>query len=277
MRRGLGLGMVVLLALSTVGSGGRPADGAAVGASTSPAGARVEIGIGGAYVEQGTPGNGGGTGGGGGGCVRRWVPETGIEPGIADYLSLLFGPPPSPAHVPYSVYCGNAFLGAAWILPTEFTVVPSGPTAAEIAAGIARDLPYPLVTIGANPAGRGLTGLETWFWLDGYDGTPIVDAVSGFGTAVEVEARADTAVWDFGDDTGPVAAPIRAAVGSPSATHRYESRSDDAGFEVRAAFSFSVRYRVDGGDWIDLPPVERAAVRAYEVVDSRAQLVPSDP
>ncbi len=275
MRRGLAFAAAVLLAVSAVGSGG-PAGGAEVGASTSPAGARVEIGIGGAYVEQGTAGAGGGSGGGGG-CVRRWVPETGIAPGIADYLSLLFGPPPSPEHVPYSVYCGDAYVGAAWILPTEFTVVPSGPTIAEIAAALARDLPYPVVTIGANPGGRGLTGLATWFWLDGYDGAPIVDAVTGFGTAVEVEARAGAATWDFGDDSGPIEAPIGGGPSAPSVTHAYGTRSDPTGFSVTTAFSFSVRYRVDGGDWIALPPVERVAARAYEVVDSRAQLVPSGP
>lgn len=275
MRRGLGLVTVVLVALA-VGAGG-PAEAAEVGASTSPAGARVEIGIGGAYVEQGTPGTGGGSGGGGGGCVRRWVPETGIAPGIADYLSLLFGPPPSPEHVPYSVYCGDAYVGAAWILATEFTVVPSGPTVAEIAAALARDLPYPDVSIGANPGGRGLTGLATWFWLDGYDGAPIVDAVTGFGTAVEVEARGSVATWDFGDDTGPIEAPIGGGPSAPSVTHVYGTRSGPGGFSVTTAFSFSVRYRVDGGDWIALPPVERVAERTYEVVDSRAQLVPSEP
>jgi hypothetical protein len=275
MRWGLDVSMAVLLSISTVGSAG-PAGAAQVGASTSPAGARVEIGVGGAYVEQATPGGGGGPGGSGG-CVRRWVPETGIVPGIADYLSLLFGPPPSPDHVPYSVSCGDAYLGAAWILPTEFTVVPSGPTVAEIAAAIARDLPYPVVSIGANPGGRGLTGLAAWFWLDGYDGYPIVDAVSGFGTAVEVEARAGTATWDFGDGTGPAPASIGGGPTSPSVTHSYESRSGPDGFTVTAAFSFAVRYRVDGGDWLDLPPVERVAARSYEVVESRAQLVPDVP
>jgi hypothetical protein len=153
--------------------------------------------------------------------------------------------------------------------------VPSGPTVAEIAAALARDLPYPAVTIGANPAGRGLTGLTAWFWLDGYDGGPIVDAVTGFGTAVEVEARAGTATWDFGDGTPLTTTAVGGGPTAPAITHDYESRSGPEGFEVTAAFSFTVRYRVDGGDWIPLPAVERTAARAYEVVESRAQLVPS--
>jgi hypothetical protein len=264
---------VALLVASAV-----PAGAADVGASTSPAGARVQIGIDGAYWEQGDPGGGGlGSGGTVGLCTRRWVPEAGIVPGVADYLSLLFGPPPSPAHRPFSVYCGNAFLGSVWILPTEFTVVAAAPTAAEIAAAIARDLPYPDATIGANPGLRGLTGLESWFWIDGYDGEPILDTVNGLGAAVEVEARAGDATWDFGDGSGSVVAPVRGGSTAPSATHAYESRSGADGFTVSAAFSFSVRYRVDGGDWIDLPPVERDASRAYEVIESRGQLVPSEP
>ncbi|MGZ8751365.1 MAG: hypothetical protein ACXW1S_00130 [Acidimicrobiia bacterium] len=270
-------GPVLVMAVALTVPSARPAAAADVGASTSPAGARVEIGVDGAYQEQGSPGSGGGSGVPGGGCVRRWVPETAIVPGVADYLSLLFGPPPSPAHLPYSVYCGDAYLGAAWILPTEFTVVPSGPTVAEIAAAVARDLPYPVVSIGANPGGRGLTGLASWFWIDGYDGDPIVDAVTGFGTAVEVEARASAATWDFGDDSGSIEAPIGGGPTSPSATHVYDSRSGPGGFTVTASFSFSVRYRVNGGAWIELPPVARDAARAYEVVESRGQLVPSEP
>jgi hypothetical protein len=147
----------------------------------------------------------------------------------------------------------------------------------EIAAAIARDLPYPAVTIGANPGGRGLTGLTSWFWIDGYDGGTIVDAVTGFGTTVDVEARAQAATWNFGDDTGSTEAPIGGGPTSPSVTHLYDSRSGPPGFTVSALFSFSVRYRVDGGNWIELAPVERYASRIYEVVESLAQLVPSEP
>ena len=255
-----------------------PTGAADVGASTSPAGARVQIGVDGAYREVGGPGSGGPIGGtgAGSGCTRRWVPETSIVPGVGDYLSLLFGPAPSPEHRPFSVYCGNEFLGAVWILPTEFTVVAAGPTAAEIAAAIAKDLPYPVATIGANPGGRGLTGLAAWFWVDGYDGEPIVDVVAGFGTAVEVEARAGSATWDFGDDTDAVESRVGGSRRSPSVTHVYETRSGRVPFTVTATFSFSVRYRVDGGEWIDLPAVERDAERAYDVVESRGQLVPSE-
>ena len=266
--------LLASVALGAASAG--PAIAAEVGASTSPLGARVEIGVDGSFREQGTPGSNG-PGGPGGGCIRRWVRETTIAPGVADYLGLLFGPPPSPEHLPYSVYCGDAYVGAVWILPSTFTVVPSGPTVAEIAAAVARELPYPAVTIGANPGGRGLTGLSSWFWIDGYDGGTIVDEVTGFGITVDVEARARAATWDFGDDTGSTDAPIGGGPTSPSVTHLFASRSGPAGFTVSTAFSFSVRYRVDGGDWIELAPVERYASRSYVVIESRSQLVPSEP
>lgn len=269
--------VVVVVGFAAAGGLVTSAGGADVGASTSPAGARVQIGVDGAFWEQGAPAGGSQGGGGAGGCTRRWVPEASLVPGVADYLSLLFGPPPSPEHRPFSVYCDDQFLGAVWILPTEFRVVAPGPTAAEIAAGIARDLPYPEVTIAANPNGRGLTGLAAWFWVDGYSGAPIVDAVDGFGTAVVVEARAGEATWDFGDGTFPVTATVGGSRQSPSATHGYERRSGHDPFTVTATFLFAVRYRINGGDWIDLPPVERNASRAYEVVESRGQLVASDP
>jgi hypothetical protein len=254
----------------------RPAAAAgetSAGASTSPAGAHVRIGFDGAYWEAGSPAGGGPSSAAG--CRRRWVPETGLTPGIASYLGLLFGPPPSPEHRPFSVYCDDAFLGPAWVLPTELAA-GAAPTAADVAAALARDLPYPTVTIGVNPGARGLAGLESWFWLDGYDGAVLADAVSGLGATVEVEAVASEATWDFGDGGPPVVAAVGGTAGAPSARHVYERRSDASGFDVSAEFSFAVRYRVDGGEWVPLPPIARAAARVYEVVDSRAQLVAPD-
>ncbi len=272
---GLLVGAGVVLGSGSIPSGG----GSEVDASTSPAGARVQISVDGSYHEVGEPGGSGSTGGSGsgGGCTRRWEPTKAFDGESAYFLNFLLGPPPSPEHVPYGVFCGNEFLGAVWLLPSDFTVVAATPTAAEIAAEIAKDLPYPVVTIGANPGGRGLTGLASAFWVDGYGGEPIVDAVDGLGTTVEVEARASSATWDFGDDSNTVESVVGGSRSSPSVSHVYETRSVGRPYTVTATFAFSVRYRVDGGDWVDLPPVERDAQRTYDVVESRGQLVPSEP
>jgi hypothetical protein len=270
----LALTPTTLVGAAATGRATATAGETSAGASTSPAGAHVRIGFDGAYWEAGAPGpNGGGGGSGGGGCVRRWVPERGLTPDVASYLSLLFGPAPSPEHQPFSVYCDDDFVGPAWVLPTEFAAAAAAPTAAEIAAELARDLPYPDVSIGVNPGVRGLTGLESWFWLEGYDGAVLTDAVSGLGATVEVEAVASEATWDFGDGTEAIRSPVGGSVDGPAARHGYERRSDARGFAVSAEFAFAVRYRVNGGAWIALPGVARAATVDYVVVDSRAQLV----
>jgi hypothetical protein len=267
----LALTPTALHGAAPAGRPGAAAGGTTAGASTSPAGAHVRIGFDGAYREVGSPGSSG-AGGAAGGCRRRRVPEAGLTPDVATYLSVLFGPPPTPEHRPYSVYCGDAFLGPVWVLPATFAAA-AGPTAAELAAELARDLPYPQVTIGVSPDGRGLTGLESWFWVDGYDGAVLRDAVSGLGATVEVEAVAGRATWDFGDGSPVAAGPVGGDPGAPAARHVYERRSDGAGFGLSATFAFSVRYRVDGGEWIALPAVARAAEREYVVIDARSQLV----
>ncbi|HZJ27566.1 MAG TPA: hypothetical protein VFF40_11255 [Acidimicrobiia bacterium] len=254
-----------------------PADGPQAEASTSPAGAHVRIGFDGAYWEQGTPGGGATGSSGGGGCIRRWEPAgTGaFHPQVISLLIIELGPAPSPEHRPFTVWCGDAIAGWAWILPSEFNAA-TGPSAAEIAAEIAADLPYPQITVGVNPAERGLAGLETWVWTEGYDGTPITDSVTGLGATVEVEARPINATWDFGDDIeaprGSVGS-LAGGAGEPAARHIYERRSGPEGFALSATFSFAVRYRVDGGEWSSLPSVARSASRAYIVADSQAQLV----
>lgn len=251
------------------------ARGTDAGASTSPVGAHVRIGFDGAYWEQGRGDSGTGGSGSGRGCTRRWVPlryDHVANPQIIYWDMLAFGPQPSPEHRPFKVWCDNSFVARSWILPTDFAAT-AGPSAAEIAAEIARDLPYPNITIGVNPTERGLAGLETWLWTEGYDGAPISDSVTGLGATVEVVARAVDARWDFGDGGDESVGTITGGPGAPSARHVYEWRSEPDGFTLVATFEFAVRYRVDGGEWAALAPVIRSASRTYVVADSRSQLV----
>ena len=64
-----------------------------------------------------------------------------------------------------------------------------------MAEQIARDLPYPPATVHVSPDGRGLTGLESWFWVAGYSG-PVTDVVDELGLRVEVEAVPAAVRWD---------------------------------------------------------------------------------
>jgi hypothetical protein len=42
------------------------------------------------------------------------------------------------------------------------------------------------------------------------------------------------------------------------------------GYAVEAGFVFSVRYRVGGGGWLELPGIERVAQAEYPVRESQA-------
>jgi hypothetical protein len=255
------------LAGTPSGAGAEPVDTAAV--STDPTGAHVELRHGDTWVER-RPRN---TGAPTTGCVRRWVLSPGafalrITPS-GDYRQVPMDPAPGPEYRTYHVWCDDQFVASVWLRPQQFGVDPRA-----IAEQLVRDLPYPAATVGANPGGRGLTGLASWFWVDGYTVAPIVDTVDQFGMTVTVEAAPTATDWDFGDGTTGnglglgTAPPARSTV-----DHVFEVHAQPT-YRVRALIRLSVRWRLGAGPWQTLAPVLRTAVRDYPVVSSRAALVP---
>lgn len=249
-------------------------------ASTDPTGAHVQLSRRGVWVEVRAPADGSAGSGGAGttGCVRRWVPTKfpyHLNPGKVDpdIHTTPMPPQPGPEYVAYYVYCGTTYLDSVWLAPSAFAPQAGAVDVRAIAEQVARDLPYPAASIHASPDGRGLTGLESWFWVSGYAG-PIDDVVDQFGLQVEVVATPTAVQWDFGDGspaqsgTLGVAAPARSDV-----VHTYERRSRGGATSVRATVRLDVRYRVDGGAWQALDPVFRTAARGYPVAESRAALV----
>lgn len=251
--------------------------------STDPAGAHVQLTRSGAWIE--VRANDGAAGGGRGsnhpfGCTRRWVPTQypiylrhgSVSP---DYHVAPMPPSPGPGYVAYHVFCDGVYVTSVWLPPSAFTAAAPVIDVRAIAERLARDLPYPAATVHASPEARGLTGLESWFWVSGYAG-PIRDAVDGLGIRVEVEAIPGSVRWDFGDGT-PVAAGSlgRAAPARSDVAHTYDHRSRGQPLAVRATVRLDVRYRVDGGPWQALDPVFRTATRGYPVAESRAALVPA--
>jgi hypothetical protein len=258
-----------------------PATGAAAAAppthvdvDTNPTGAHVELGHDLSWVEVG-PVAGAGHGGGAG-CRRRWVPADVVvipTPGAAGDAPSFVLVPPAPDAKPYDVYCDDAYVGLVWATPSQFNGGDLTAALRALAERLVRDLPFPAAGIGVSPDARGLTGLESWYWVTGWDGSPLSDSVAGFGTTVTVEARPARVVWSFGDGAPEVAAGLgRAAPERSSVVHVYERRSGPDGFTVRVRFELAARYRVDGGPWLALDPVERDATRGYPVDEVRAQL-----
>ncbi len=149
-----------------------------------------------------------------------------------------------------------------WLLPTAFAPAAAAVDVRAIAEQLVRDLPYPAAEIHISPDGRGLTGLESWFWVTGYTGV-IRDAVDELGIRVEVEALPATVAGSFGDDTPTQPGSLgRAAPARSDVAHTYERRSTVAPLAVRATVRLDVRFRVDAEPWQALDPVFRTAARA---------------
>ena len=249
-----------------------------VNVSTDPVGAHVRLGGHGTYWEVSAPDDGSGGGGTAGGPppCRRWVPTKfpnylppSHVPGDKDVTPM--PAPPTPEYVAYHVYCGATYITSVWLLPSAFAAAPVVDTRA-IAQEMVRDLPYPAVTIGVSPDGRGLTGLESWFWVSGYNG-PVEDAVDSFGYHVEVQATPAAVRWSFGDGTSANGSLGQAAPARSDVVHTFARPSRGGPLRVQASVRLDVRYRVNGGPWLALDPVARSATRGYPVAESRAALV----
>lgn len=270
------IGLLVGVPVATTGISAPAGADAGAGASTDPSGAHVVLVRGTVWVEVGPRSGGDGSSApAAGGCRRRWVPaaaavylRTSRVPG--DIRTVPMPPRPTPAHEPYHVYCDGDYVTSVWLLPDQFLGAPAVDPRA-LAERLARDLPYPAATIGANPSGRGLTGLASWFWVTGYSGAPIADAVQGFGLLVEVEAVPAAVTWSFGDGSAPGRGPLGRA---NTAEVRHVFEQPGRAFTVRASIRVDVRWRVNGGPWQPLGPVLRTATRPYPVAESRAALVP---
>ena len=120
--------------------------------------------------------------------------------------------------------------------------------------------------------------MPAWFWIEGYDGSPIRTSDTLGGTTVEVEITPTNYAWSFGD--GATMNTVSLGRPYPQASdigHSYEQSSLSAGgaFPVTVEISFSVRYRVNGGAWQPLDPISRSFTAAYPVQQLQSVLTGS--
>jgi hypothetical protein len=199
---------------------------------------------------------------------RCWLEPTNIGASLSEE----FWNRPS-NELPFFLWCDGEMVGLVWRAIGDGGSSPGVALRPEDVAMQLRDrIPIPSVAIGANPD-RGLVGIESWFWIDGYDGGPIAESTEAFGRRIEVEARVERYEWSFGDNrTLRTETPGRPYPERSDVHHVYERSSlgYEKGYPVQVGFFFSVRYRVDGGGWIELPGIERGAVASYQVRESQA-------
>lgn len=190
--------------------------------------------------------------------------------------------------IPYAVNCDDGYFGIAWVpvgVPADpvvvVEVIPEEPTDPRaIAEELLGIVPLPPISLRANP-GTGLVAMPSWFWVDGYDGSPLYGSETLGNTTVEVEITPLRYDWHFGDggflSTGSLGQPYPA---ESDVQHTYEQSSLVAGgqFEVQLEITFGGQFRVmteedDGegnivvtvGDWEPLDPMVRSFVAPYPV------------
>lgn len=177
-------------------------------------------------------------------------------------------------YAPYYVVCNGEIKSIVWIEITDpgggISTPPRDPE--DIARELRDRIPIPRVIVDINP-GRGLVGVESWFWIEGYDGRPITDSTDAFGDLVEVEAQVTRYEWSFGDGATFVSeSPGRAYPQKSEVRHMFERSSAGIpdGYAVVVDFVFGVRYRVNGGAWTALPDITRSSQANYPVRESQA-------
>lgn len=175
-----------------------------------------------------------------------------------------------PDETSFYLYCDGQYVGLVWRKNDPGTPRPAVPPE-DVAMNLREEIPMPQVSIRANPA-VGLAGSESWFWVEGYSGAPITRSTDAFGRIVEVEAGVTRYEWAFGDGVTVAGSLGRPYPERSDIRHTYErssARSGD-GYAAQVRFVFSVRYRIDGSAWVDLPGITRTASFRYPVQESQA-------
>jgi hypothetical protein len=169
---------------------------------------------------------------------------------------------PDPDAELYAVFCDAEYRGLAWLGARNFVAAPTQPVVDELVRRI-EVLP---ATVSVRPDSRGVTGIPSLFWVEGYDGAPITETLSAFGLDVAVTATMTEVVWDFGDGS----APVRAGLGEAwpqrsSVQHNYADPSPSGGYVVTARVTFAPSFTVNGGAATALDPIVVTFTRTHVV------------
>lgn len=197
----------------------------------------------------------------------------------------------------YSIGAGRICIYAPnSVLPCYTLVGPEGPGVdpSAIAASVADRLPLLPGRIHISPTVTGLTGTDSWFWLDP---APEVEevTVSIAGETVTVTAEPGVIDWHFGDEakvSGGAGRPYRiGARREGTIVHTYQTRClpgdqgrnpfvlascGSAGYRVEAVVAWRISYVATGPVEASgtLPTRSTATGIAYSVSEARSFLVP---
>jgi hypothetical protein len=125
-----------------------------------------------------------------------------------------------------------------------------------------QDVLMPAVTIGINPDAKGLAGLRSWFWIEGFSGSVQAPTINVFGLSIDVRMASDSVTWAFGDGTTLEGDLGRAYPAESTVRHAHR---DSGTYTIDATIHLVPEYRVDGGPWITLPNLTPTATTTLEV------------
>jgi hypothetical protein len=170
------------------------------------------------------------------------------------------GPMPDPAARFALLLCNGSVVRAIWVAPSD--VIDLDAAARAEAERYVRDVLTPAVSIGVNPAAKGLAGLRSWFWIDGFAGSVTAPPISAFGLTIDVRMAAGGVRWDFGDGTIADGDLGRAYPEESTVQHAHRSAGS---YRITATIALVPEYRVNGGGWITLPNLMAVAATTHQV------------
>jgi hypothetical protein len=184
-----------------------------------------------------------------------------FAPGLEDApYGTAVGSKPDPDAQFALLLCNGGITRGIWIAPSDVLDVDAV-ALAEIERYVT-DVLMPAVTIGINPDAKGLAGLRSWFWIEGFAGEVQAPTINVFGLAIDVRMTSDRVTWDFGDGTSLEGDLGRAYPAESTVQHAHR---DSGAYVIGATIHLVPEYRVDGGPWITLPDLTPTATTDLEV------------
>jgi len=157
--------------------------------------------------------------------------------------------------------------GEGCLQPGDLTQVPN---AGEVLDALrATNIPEPKASL--SPGGRGLTGLQTWYWFDGPGEANVGLGIRGF--FVTAEAKATAYQWSTGDG-GSYSSAGPGSKSAPAARHTYNrrSRSYVVTLDMTWSGSYTWTYLNDAGSGTLGPVTLEGAPQPYPVHEVRSVL-----
>lgn len=144
--------------------------------------------------------------------------------------------------------------------------------AAGLADELIRRLTVTPSSVDVRPDNRGVTGIPSMFWVDGFDPNALTATESAFGLTVTVNIQLVEVEWDFGDGSPVVQAGLGEAWPQRSSVqHNYRASSGPSPYRVTATLLFQPTYTVNGVAGPALDPIQVPVTRDYVVHQIQAE------